>query len=1597
MFELTQKINHFIRLLLNHRTQSFAQGNALIELAQARLFAKNGQWLEASELYLEWISSNINSTSNAILREFFFCLAHTKNYDENCCIELGLHLLTKETHDKNPQILQIILKKYLQLQAPAEALSTLLHFFNKNQAFRNDTTLHIMHAEILTFLKRDKEAEIILVSLREPTKPSSEIDIQIELLAAKIDYLQKQPSKALNTLQSLFKYFPEHAEIKYFLALHHLKYGNPKEGEALLDSLKDQDEYFIDYLRHLFLNPQRYANAMEEADRRRLYSIKKDEIQSIQILQAFHHNDYELGKAIFDELLHTHHNPAALIPMLLEFIHFYEQFQDIAYYQTMLKSLYQTQEIPYSLQILTNRHISAKLYQHSQHRYPQLILPDFVHEIFQELWHPDYPNEELFLVGGAVLQLLKNIPLTPESDLDFIFISSRKEIGNYVPSRYIENLYVRDRKRLGGYAVDLKVITPDFSEKDILSENTLYRDYTICALFCNQQGVIFDPTGRALQDFEQKQLNTISNARSTLKEDPVRILRAFKYIARGYKTSPELEEALKEPLSFDFANHNHFNQVLLKECQSFKNIEFIQIMMQYDFFKYLDYCQIPESTLKSGMPHHVCQYLIQGLILHKEVLPLKRHYSKIHHELQTLETTLTQGIEDKTQKIQALQTVQAQLKLSNHELEKQFQIQKHQLQHAQILSQQQQEKLKKIQSLQQQIIKKQQINDEKQKILSELDETITAQYQEEFEKKSKELHALRSKFNHQGRKNHQEQQKYTQQLQTLKKTVEIQKASLSQNEELRQKNHIKQNFIQQVKTFFLSNPCTELPTYESEENIFSPIVKNEFRYRECPHPHALEQMSRIVCISDLKAYLHAHLAIRGLQLIHKFQNRFKIHYHLKSLMEFLPTSLTPLYQSQIDSIIAELDLPAINTAMKPKEYIAIAKESASELRIEEAIFYYQQGISLYAMQNKEKPYFDALVELAALHAKQYDFLQVEKILQKLSRIKKLSNEIQKQIQNIYDNIQISFQVFNPLSKREYTYQYFLDFWPTNLTSLSKLHTYTHIHLSLDTKKNIYENIIEYTLYEEEWMLAQIEYAHLLSGPSQLIQNSIIQSFKSHNPDIEILLEYAKFQGIPQDFHQFFANKDLMRNLRRRTMDIHLHELYLIHIDNFPYDEKTLKYLSQFKLCPSLADFVHFGLGLAYIKDGLVWEALFHLQNMENTPRSHYDFRFKIEEANLLKPELSWDCCDANAWFNYALKYPENQNLVMYCYYQTLRYNPYHYQALNALILLFRKQKNFQMILSTISLIEPIISYCNIIDKPSEQVFEYQKIKEQINLHIEEINAQCSAVKQNAPLNPVIKNTLFDLKKYQLSKALIWRRYHLTHDNETCNPNLMHQIIRLSITNDIEYTLAHFELARLLTHKNPILANYHFKEASLTWVGLLFMHRLSLHSNIHYPLSELKKHRCLMLYHDAISSEITNPQNQNPQFYLDHFQFLVETHWLHFLQTEHIQTFLALENLTNIQKIEGYILLGDYHEAKTLLTKESEFRIEQAPQRLFDFSPTENEMTLFFHQLWDKWSNAIMQLNHLKCQEFYLQKVIQLGEYLGKFTEIEPYQKMRSSA
>ncbi len=182
-----------------------------------------------------------------------------------------------------------------------------------------------------------------------------------------------------------------------------------------------------------------------------------------------------------------------------------------------------------------------------------------------------------------------------------------------------------------------------------------------------------------------------------------------------------------------------------------------------------------------------------------------------------------------------------------------------------------------------------------------------------------------------------------------------------------------------------------------------------------------------------------------------------------------------------------------------------------------------------------------------------------------------------------------------------------------------------------------------------------------------------------------------------------------------------------------------------------------------MKQGLVWEAQFHLQKTEYHHQSNYDFKYRIEEANLLKPEISWDCCDADLWYTYAIKNILKIHIVMFCFYQTLLFKPYHYEAFYGLLRHFQNQKNIKMAWNIISMVEPIDFYYQHVLRESTKIFSLSRNKDQNQFDYSKNSFRIKGSRTCRPLEP-IQNPHLNLKKCQLTKTLLWRRYLITHDH-----------------------------------------------------------------------------------------------------------------------------------------------------------------------------------------------------------------------------------------
>lgn len=151
-------------------------------------------------------------------------------------------------------------------------------------------------------------------------------------------------------------------------------------------------------------------------------------------------------------------------------------------------------------------------------------------------------DERLFLVGGSVINFRMNKQFDKtKGDVDLLYQLHNKDIEK----KFRRSMFCSsDTYDLYTYKSDgLSIDMLGYKTKINLSQDAQNRDFTICAVYL-WRGAFIDPTGFGLPDIDNKVLRVIGDTKSKLDENPVRILRALKYISRGFKPDANLREYL---------------------------------------------------------------------------------------------------------------------------------------------------------------------------------------------------------------------------------------------------------------------------------------------------------------------------------------------------------------------------------------------------------------------------------------------------------------------------------------------------------------------------------------------------------------------------------------------------------------------------------------------------------------------------------------------------------------------------------------------------------------------------------------------------------------------------------------------------------------------------------------------------------------------------------------------------------------------------------------------------------------------------------------------------------------------------------------------
>ncbi len=151
-------------------------------------------------------------------------------------------------------------------------------------------------------------------------------------------------------------------------------------------------------------------------------------------------------------------------------------------------------------------------------------------------------GKECYIVGGAIRDLLLGYKKFNDIDLTTsLSVEQLKQIFDQNQIRFDDRalkygcLTVRNKKRnfqITSFRKDIRTFgrAADIEFVENIEEDAKRRDFTINAIYCSYSGQIIDPLGN-LKDLNKIKLDFIGDPEFRIKEDYLRILRFFRFVA----------------------------------------------------------------------------------------------------------------------------------------------------------------------------------------------------------------------------------------------------------------------------------------------------------------------------------------------------------------------------------------------------------------------------------------------------------------------------------------------------------------------------------------------------------------------------------------------------------------------------------------------------------------------------------------------------------------------------------------------------------------------------------------------------------------------------------------------------------------------------------------------------------------------------------------------------------------------------------------------------------------------------------------------------------------------------------------------------------
>ncbi len=1625
-FENLKKIRQLKVFLKNPASIEKRPSNSFT-LVQARSKLKAKQYQEAFNLYLDILMQDIEAPASYLFKDLLICLLHLQDLHDDLCVPIAIYLIDKQALE-SPILLQIMQKLYLQ-QAPQDSLKLYQLYFEKNEDAPPFEGLQFQLMKTLIALNKNEEA-LDLFKHNKFSKTAFQVEARLQRYQLHIQ--MGEQTTACEKIQKIYQEFPEHLEVIFSYAKHHLMFESKEIAEKLFFELTQKPNCSIEAVQYFIFYLMKQNRPIEALRIARQYQEQSSSItnqNTMQLIIAWNQETFLEGYRLFEDLLTKHGNVLLVLQAMMQFATKHQEGAIVLELKEKIHEIFTQlgEEMPPNfgfLHLLENQ-IQLKLPNHEIRR---VQIPEPIAHLIQEVGCDNHAHEEIYLVGGAVLLLLKNLDVTTNCDVDLIYVSNKSDINHYVPSRYLPNLFIRNTRALGGHSVDLMKIPLAGLKKSFLEENACLRDFTICAIYCDPQGVLHDPTGRGLQDFELKRLDTILDAKVTLLDDPVRIIRAFKYISRGFKPSHALEEALLNlpPISLNY--NIRFNQALLKECNSRTNLDFIRTLQKYNFLKQLTYCKI-SSEMKD--PSLICSALIKQLYILK--LSHQSLYSqplthpttklqsnqeemlsqKIKHLKQDLElkSQLSQKLNEQREELQldishasqeldVLQEDVAQLSSQVHQRQKQ-------LSDLKIQELQYREKQHKIECLRKKLLEKQQNIHAMKQSVHQLESNIQKKVEEIYDQKNeKNFHARSIRF-HQTQEMLQSKYNISSISAATQKKTQKSKERFHSNQEVLAVTQQKNTTYQRTLNHILKHLENHFQNQKSDGVIDEGNYDLEFPRFYFDNLHALEQMVRVVSNPELRAFLHAHIVLKELSLPSDSQNAFKICNHIQSFLTFLPLHLKAHFQDTMNQLLQKhkVDIAENNY----QKVFVMGEEAKQKMEIEKAIYYYHIALELYAERSR-KVYYDAILALADIHLRNHDILALDLIITSLQRNRDLPNTVSNRIKLLQQQLIEDVQQIESINKRLETQFGFQDFWLINVLKSGKILKHSH-HLIFDHKmrNTIFYHITEKTISADEYLLALIEYAFCLqeekSNELAQLQWQQIQHFTDENPRIEILKTFAKNQSIPLSLKEAFDNFTPHTTPYVPENSFEAQELETLK-EQLPHDEPTLVFLLQHCQHTTVKALLSYLIASKKLENQKVMPALQYLEkSLQDSYLHPYCYR-QIQTIHQQHPQIHWDSCDALGWHELGLDYKEKNQIeiALYCFHHSTRINNKFIKSIFAIFEIYYEQKNIRELVSIKLILQECINHW--IELKNKKILNPFQVSDLSSLllrfqglvhnviesHNKRLGIYQDLINHYSLLNPFELDYFdkIDLKKERLISSLCWSLYKNQNREAFADFEVLEYALLCNHSKKNEYLFTHLELAINHLLEGQVYSIYHFNEVLECWGNLRHLCLAFTQMQRFYlaDIGLLKQCQCFFLYHKIMNERLAH--SESPEIFTEHFKYLILHQMTYLIEKHQLLAFLSLEGLSMEQRFEANLLLDEYPTAREILQNESFANSAASSNRLFLWPINPDTMQIYIEKSYQYYQALLSQTDTIAIKMRLLEKLIKIADYLHDEAKIQSF-------